>query len=94
VHATTKELAFLISADKIFRVSNLNLVTAYADRIAKAAENCHVFRIWLEILVRIAKSHNPSFLIREWNKALLPSVWVTLGRFSDFREHAGEHLEA
>src|SRR5260370_16325234 len=25
--------------------------------------------------------------------ALLPSEWVTLGRFSDFWEHTGEHLE-
>jgi proteic killer suppression protein len=26
--------------------------------------------------------------------ALLQSVWVTFDRFSDFRQHAGEHLEA
>jgi hypothetical protein len=26
--------------------------------------------------------------------ALLPSEWVTLGRFSDFWEHTGEYLEA
>jgi uncharacterized protein with ParB-like and HNH nuclease domain len=36
----------------------------------------------------------PTQLDRESFMALLPSVWVTLGRFSDFREHAGEHLEA
>jgi hypothetical protein len=26
--------------------------------------------------------------------ALLPSVWVAFGRYSDFRQHAGQHFEA
>jgi hypothetical protein len=38
--------------------------------------------------------YEQSFAAANFVRALLQSVWVTFDRFSDFRQHAGEHLEA
>jgi hypothetical protein len=70
-------------------------VVSFLEKLDKTNDFHGRVRVALgSAIEKCSKGKTLSSRIRLLIRALLPSVWVTLGRFSDFREHAGEHLEA
>src|SRR5260370_27857987 len=65
-------------SDPLQRVLGERSASRFADRQTRTSLGEGVMQVPALVIIK---------------EALLPSEWVTLGRFSDFWEHTGEHLE-